>query len=48
MDKLDNETHVMINTTTINKKQIGIHLDSKRFSSSSSVSNINLTSCRAW
>ena len=32
MDKLGNETHLMINTTKkYNKKQIGIHLESKRF-----------------
>ena len=30
MDKLGNETHLMINKK-YNKKQIGIHLDSKQF-----------------
>lgn len=34
MDKLGNETHLMINITkNITKKQTGIHLVSKRFSS---------------
>lgn len=51
-DKLGSKTHVMIDTNKkFNRKQTGVHLDSKRFSSLEllgSVSDTKLTNCSPW